>query len=135
MKGIFDDTRLHYISFCEQYGISRGYTVYINIQNSKYWPLPVIDKFISRYDEALELAKKYQISDPESYEKICQHIEIECVSMLVLKAKLYWNDISVSEQTKIKERLQKDIEWLDIGELDFKEGYPKETLQSFVNGL
>ena len=136
MKEIFISTRTHYMQTVTAYNMNgKTFTGQMKIENRNYWPRNVLDEWIAAYDEAYGIIERYKLSDPELYEKICFNIELECLSPLIIKAKLYNDELSYEEKTALKNRLAEDVEKLDVGSMIFNEGNVAGTLISFVNSL
>ncbi len=47
------------------------------LQNEKYWPKGLLNRYLSLIDEAYAAIEKYKISDPGLYEKLYNHINAE----------------------------------------------------------
>ena len=136
MKEQFIATRTHYIYTFTVNGMNgSGFTGHNRVENKKYWPLSVLNDWIDRYDYALLMAEKYKQADPETYQKICDHIELECLSPLIIKATLYGTEIAETEKIALRDRLYADIAHLGVGGMIFNEANISITLQSFVDSL
>ncbi len=122
MKQAFTLTRLHTMSFIERAGLNvNGKTCQVPIEKTTNFPLPVLNALIKEYDKAFEIAEKYKYSDPETYENIRVYIEIEALSPLISKARLYYNGLTTAEKTALRDRLLYDANWLQIGNLKLDE--------------
>jgi len=136
MKGIFTEMRLHTNEYYNRFNMNgSSWTGYDKIETTKYWKLPIIDSWISKFDQAKENAKKYEVYDKDTYEKIIYHIEAECLSVLILKAKLYYEELSAEEKKKLRDRLVYDQDYLGVGDFQFDEDQPKTKYKDFVNSL
>lgn len=136
MKEQFIATRTHYMSTFTASGMNgNGFTGHNRVENKKYWQLPVLNEWINTYDSAIKAAEKYKEADYATYKRICDHIELECLSPLIIKATLYYNEISETEKAALRNRLQADIDTLAVGEMRFSEAGNGITLNAFVNSL
>ena len=55
------------------------------------------------------------------YEQICWHIEAEATSPLIAKARLYYSELSLAEKQALRDRLNRDVEWLEMYDFRFGE--------------
>ncbi len=122
MKKAFQDTRMHTLWYAETFNINGGgSTVLKEIESKDYFPLGALDGMIATYDKALKEAEKYKVSAPKTYEQICWHIETEATSPLISKARLYYSELSGTEKQALHDRLNRDVEWLEMYDFMFGE--------------
>lgn len=83
------------------------------LKTADSWPKAVLDSFLRKIDEAKEAVGHYKTSNPELYDLVCGHIELEAVSYIFLMLECH-GTISVDEKTAYVERIKYDIEWLNL---------------------
>lgn len=78
------------------------------------FPLPLVESWVQMFDDAKKLVERYKNSDPEEYDRICQHIEAEAISPLYIILKLYDGKLTATEKAYYVDRLYYDIEWIGL---------------------
>ncbi len=53
--------------------------IYNNMANQEYWPKKMLDGWLDLCDEAYKAIEKYQTTDPELYQTLCDHIKLETI--------------------------------------------------------
>jgi hypothetical protein len=80
MKELFKEERLHINLVYDMKGAMDHFGFSQQLVRSEYWPVTIMEKFFDLLDEAYEIAERvYKESDPERYEKIVTHINMEKV--------------------------------------------------------
>lgn len=79
-----------------------GSNVWTTVCKTEYFPLPVLKEWLSYIDQAKEALEVYKTTNPELYEKLYSHVEIESVSVTYILLKLYSGRFSASELEKIQ---------------------------------
>lgn len=93
-----------------------------------YWPVGTLRGWINETDKAKEEVARFAVLDPELYDRICGHIEIESISYLYLMLELHGGKISKEEKAKYVSRLEYDLDWLHIAEMEIRD----ETLSTWL---
>ncbi|MBR2341045.1 MAG: DUF4838 domain-containing protein [Clostridia bacterium] len=89
----------------------------VELSKVEYWPLGMLQGWIGLADQALEAVEIYKESDPELYDQICRNIEIEAVGKMYILMELHRNTLSKEDRQAYVERLQHDMQWLDISSM------------------
>lgn len=87
-----------------------------------YWPVGMLRTWINEIDKAKAEVARFAVIDPELYDIICGHLEIEAISYLYLMIELQGGKISKEERADYIARLKHDIQWLHIEDMRIKKG-------------
>lgn len=88
----------------------------------EYWPIGMLEGWIDKLDTAKAEIARFAVVDPELYETVCQHIEIEAISSLYLLLELHSTSLSYETREKYINRVEYDIEWMNIGDMEIRNG-------------
>lgn len=83
------------------------------LKTAQSWPKGVLDTLLKKIDEAKEAVAHYKTSNPELYDEVCGHIELEAVSYIFLMLEIH-GTISQEEKQGYVDRINYDIEWLNL---------------------
>ena len=96
-----------------------------------YWPVGTLRGWIENTDKAITEIERFKVLDPELYNRLRKHIEIETISPLYIMLELQGDNISKEERAKYVERVRYDIEWLDIADLEIRDTTVSEWIATF----
>jgi hypothetical protein len=97
-----------------------------------YWPIGILQGWLARIDQAKADVERYAAIDPELYEKLCKHIEIEAIGYMYLVLETQGFTISTEQRQEYIDRFKYDMEWLDIADMRIREGL---SLSDWVSAL
>lgn len=86
----------------------------VSIDRPEYWPFAMVQGWLNQMDNARTYIERYQVLDPEMYDKISKHIEAEALSNLYIILEFHGYSISASKRSEYIQRLTYDVEWLDL---------------------
>ena len=87
------------------------------LKTATSWPKGVLDSFLRKIDEAKEAVALYKNSNPELYDSVCAHIELEAISYIFLMLECH-GTISYEEKKDYVDRINHDIEWLNLYKME-----------------
>ncbi len=135
MMKIFNETRVYSIAMLERFGLNGlGSTVQKEVEKKEYYPLAYVEKMLAMHDEAFEQAERYKNADPEAYRVMTRQIEIEAVSFLVCKARLYYDELCEEDRIELRDRLVFDTKEYALEQYKL-DGFGNELLGNWVNTL
>lgn len=135
MQKILDETRVYSLSMLERYGLNgTGSTCQKEHEKEEYYPLAYAEKMLAMHDQALEMAERYKYSDPQAYTVMTRQIEIEAVSYLVCKARLYYDELTEEDRIAVRDRLVYDTAHFGLEQYKL-DGFGNELLGNFVKSL
>lgn len=88
------------------------------LKQPQNWPVGVLNTFLKMFDDAKLAVEHYKTTNPELYDNVCGHIELEAISFLYLMLEVHGRTISVHDRQAYVERVKYDIEWLDLYSMD-----------------
>ena len=100
---------------------------------AEYWPIGTLEGWISQIDRAKEEVERFKVLDPELYDRICKHIEVEAISYMYILLETQGSTISVEDRTAYIDRIKYDIEWIDLYNMKIRSS--DLLLVDWVNGL
>lgn len=86
----------------------------VSIDRPEYWPVKMVQGWLDQMDAAKKDVARYQIIDPELYDKICRRIEAEAISPLYIILEFHGYSISANKRQEYIQRLNNDVQWLDL---------------------
>ncbi len=131
MMSMFYEMRTYYNKvILEEYKMK---AMFATLEKSMYWPILMLDNWMAKLDAIKEKANVLKDVAPEKYEKICQHIESECISVMYITLSCHSSVIKESTKKEYIDRLYYDIEWMGLEgmALDQHGG----TVKEWLNGL
>ena len=135
MMKIFNETRVYSIAMLERYGLNgTGSTCQKEHEKKEYYPLAYAEKMLAMHDEALRQAERYKDADPKAYSVMTRQIELEAVSFLVCKARLYYSELCEEDRNVLRDRLRYDTELFSLQQYKL-DGFGNELLGTWVNTL
>lgn len=106
----------------------------IDFAAREYWPLATHEGLLKELDEAKKLVERYNTFDEALYEKLCQHIEAECIAPLYLILDFHRPYLSQAKVEEYISRFRYDIEWMGLQNMTLTE-QSSATLVNWLNGL
>lgn len=106
----------------------------IDFAAREYWPLAMHEGLLKELDEAKKLVERYNTFDEALYEKLCQHIEAECIAPLYLILDFHRPYLSQAKVEEYISRFRYDIEWMGLQNMTLTE-QSSSTLVNWLNGL
>lgn len=107
MREIFDQLRLLTTYNKEHQELGGVSTIYLKLDDEKFWPKDVLEQWLEKYESAEEKISVYEEKSPEMYAKYLDNIHREKLSVLYLLVECYsYNtsaDIIDSYKTEFKE--------------------------------
>ena len=97
------------------------------------WPIGLVESWLAEMDDAKAAVERYKTKNPELYDLVCKHIEIEAISPLWMMLRLHSLTLSPQDKAMYIDRVRNDIEWLDISEMIFSSGTKNEKIGDFVS--
>lgn len=100
--------------------------IYGDINSTKLWTQPVMEKIDKEFDKAFASIEKYKTSDPDLYTKLYNRIMKECLSPLYMKITMLSAYYTTAEMAQIKAdfkyyanffKLSESLEGADFGNL------------------
>lgn len=116
MKNIFYEVRGYNYKLISENGLLKKRSIYQQIMSKKYWNLNLVTGWQQEFDAAKELVKKYSESDPELYQMLIDHIEVEWVSPAYISAVVYGAELDSATYNSIVARLKADVEKYSIAQ-------------------
>lgn len=122
-------TLSNYMMYLEN-DMGLGGSIYQNIHDSKYWPLGVMNTFMSYINKAYELIDFYKETDPELYGKLEERITRESIFPRYVLLTLYAGTYSTDKLQSLREEFMDDCfrvgivlvkEWVSMYEGVFKD--------------
>jgi hypothetical protein len=104
----------------------------VSIDRPEYWPIGMVQGWLEQMDNAKKDVARYEVIDPELYDKICKHIEAEAISNLYLILEFYGISISATQRQEYINRLNHDVEWMDLYNMHVTS---KQLLTGWLAGL
>ena len=100
----------------------------------EYWPLALLEGWVRELDDAKKLVERYKTLDAQLYERICQHIEAECIAPIYLIIDCHLPYMTTAKGDGYINRLWQDIEWMGLENMTRSES-KSDTLVEWLNGL
>lgn len=82
--------------------------LYEAIEQAKFWPKGVVNRWLGLIDDAYAAVEKYRDTDPDLYEKLVEHIKIESLSPRFMAIRLHGNDYSTNTLNRMKAEFRAD---------------------------
>lgn len=114
MKQMFYEVRAWQAYVLDKYDMYMLRSMYTEMYEEKHWPLATLRNWMTLCDEAIAKVEKYKTSDPETYEAIKRHVELEWTSPAYLTLLIYSKDLSSEDKEAIVTRFAADMETLHI---------------------
>ena len=86
----------------------------------EYFPIGILEGFIKLADKAFEDIAFYKEEDPELYDQVAKNIELEAIQYIYLLLELHGNTLAKEERQEYIDRLNYDIEWIDLAQMNIK---------------
>ena len=102
--------------------------------SQEYWPLALLEGWVRELDDAKKLVERYKTLDAQLYERICQHIEAECIAPIYLIIDCHLPYMTTAKGDGYINRLWQDIEWMGLENMTRSES-KSDTLVNWLNGL
>lgn len=102
--------------------------------SKEYWPLALVEGWVGQMDEARNAIERYKTLDLELYERICQHIEAECIAPIYIILDCHLPYLTETQGNSYINRLWYDIEWMGLENMTKSES-ASDTLVNWLNGL
>jgi len=84
---------------------------------AEYWPIGIPEGWLARIDQAKADVARFAQTDPELYDKLCKHIEIEAICYMYIILETQGYTLSEEQRRGYIERLKYDLKWLDLEEM------------------
>ena len=109
MRKFFNDTRTWKAKVTTDYSGYVCRSIYERINSRAYWPLSLLEDWMSMCDEAMEAVAQYQIINPDLYNSICGHIEAEWLSPAWITLELWKSMLPNSTRTELIARFKSAV--------------------------
>ena len=127
MKTMFESVRLHNRQFKER-------TQYVNsVAYASNFPYNTLKSWLDMCEEALALIEDYKTTDPELYQSLKEHIDIEWVFPAYATLQLQSGSLLEDELGALKSRFKETV--LRLGMTQTKEIETADALVSYANSL
>ena len=127
MKTMFESMRLHNRQFKER-------TQYVNsVAYASNFPYNTLKSWLDMCEEALALIEDYKTTDPELYQSLKEHIDIEWVFPAYATLQLQSGSLLEDELGALKSRFKETV--LRLGMTQTKEIETADALVSYANSL
>ena len=102
MKEIYNRMRVHRQVLQDQHGIRNKGLASTQICNALYWPLGVLKNWYGLFEQALSEVEKYKTVDPDLYDWVYEHIELEMLTPAFIMLHLHLKSLSPAEVQEYK---------------------------------
>lgn len=112
MKNLYETDRMWMRHVYADLG-SKG-SIFEDMLKPEYWSYPMIQKQMDGIEDAYAVIEKYKDSDPETYQKYYNHINLESLAYRYLILSLYETEYDTNEIYEMKCKFKQDSERLGI---------------------
>ncbi|MBQ3505169.1 MAG: DUF4838 domain-containing protein [Clostridia bacterium] len=135
MLSLFYDMRIYMTKvIVEQEDMHGAGDARPSLEKKQYWPFNLVEQWLKKLDEAKEIVAYLEPIDPEGYEKICQHIEAESISVLYIILTCHSSTLTAAQKQAYIDRLYYDIEWMGLEEMSIGHS-AGDTILLWLNNL
>lgn len=114
VQTMFNETRAWMTYMLEEYDLYKLRSMFTDLYEPEYWPLPMLNRWMGLCDSALQKIEKYQTVDPEQYERLREHIELEWMAPAFFKLKCHSTNLSSQDRNGVINRFIADTESFGI---------------------
>lgn len=113
MRRYFEELQLQ-LKYIETTYPEIGGGIYDNMAQARFWPKRLLDQWSGYIDEAYALAEPLKASDPELYETLAKHINLESIFVRFALVTLHSGSYSAQTLTQMREDFKSDCTALNI---------------------
>ena len=127
MRNFFDELVTH-MRYLEATDEEITGSIYLKIESPKYWPYQTLNKWLGYIDQAYKAIEKYKYSDPELYQMLHDHINLESIFPRFAIIRNYSGKFSDQQLLQMRISFKQDCNALGVTMLRENSGATLDTL-------
>ena len=132
MKEIYNRMRVHRQVIQDQYSIRNKSLSGTQIAAEKFWALGVLNDWYALFEKAMSEVEEYKTLDPDLYEWVYEHIELEMLTPAFISLYLYYDRLNPDQAQEYKDLLYSVTD--KFSPLHWKGSYTSD-IRAFVDSL
>lgn len=133
MKELYYEMRSYQRALSERQNFYILNSIYLNIEKDpEWWPLQTMLSWMDKADKAKTYIEGYKLTNPQTYQMLCDHIDAEWLSPAFATLKFHKDRLQPSVKSAVIERF---IEYVERMGLSNYGHYANQTLSSFIEAL
>lgn len=115
IRQYFDELRFHTLKTAEENGMVVINSMYYGIDNKKYWPYYLQNRWLKLFDQAVEVIAPLESKNCELYDKIMKNIMTEYIAPTYIMLNFYKSDMPVQERNTVVQNITNAARMTKIG--------------------